>query len=132
MGNELLNVIKSSPLIVHKGRYAYLKGNENELKNHFFISQDNDEITIVTKEENIESTKYEKDVKWFKLLEIKISTPFETVGFFAKITNTIASKGLNILILSTFSKDYILVREEKYTIAINALKELGFPIEMEK
>ena len=49
MENPTLNeVIKASPVLVHRGRYAYLKGQEKELKNHFLISQDNDEITIVT------------------------------------------------------------------------------------
>ena len=71
MGNSNLDeVIKSSPVIVHKGRYAYLKGQEKELKNHFLICQDDDEITIITEEKNIKNTKYEKEVKWFKLFDM--------------------------------------------------------------
>ena len=65
---------------------------EKELKNHFLISQDNDEITIVTEEKNIANTKYEKDVKWFKLFEFKVSIPFLAPGFLAKISKTIADK----------------------------------------
>ena len=133
MENPTLDeVIKASPVVVHRGRYAYLKGQEKELKNHFLISQDNDEITIVTEEKNIANTKYEKDVKWFKLFEFKVSIPFLAPGFLAKISKTIADKKLNILIISTFSKDYALIREEDFKVAVKALEEVGFSIKIEE
>jgi hypothetical protein len=50
-------------------------------------------------------------VKWFKLPEIKVSQPFVAKGFPEKVTGIVAGEGLNILIISTFSKDYALVRE---------------------
>lgn len=131
MENQNLDeVIKSSKVIVHKGRYAYLKAKEDEINNHFLISKDEDEVTVVTEEKNVPNTKYEKDVKWFKLIEIRVSMPFITKGFLAKVTKTIADQDLNVLVVSTFSKDYILVREETYEIAVKALKKVGFPVEI--
>lgn len=122
----LNEVIKSSPVIVHQGRYAYLKGQEKELKNHFLISQDQDEITIITEEKNVLKTKHEQEVKWFKLFEFKVSAPFLAPGFLAKISQTIADKNLMILMISTFSKDYVLIREEDFETAVKAFKEAGF------
>ncbi|PIN76892.1 hypothetical protein COV17_00595 [Candidatus Woesearchaeota archaeon CG10_big_fil_rev_8_21_14_0_10_36_11] len=104
-----------------------LKGEENELKNHFLICRDKDETTIITEEKNVLTTKHEKEVKWFKLIEIKVSVPFLTPGFLAKISKTISNQNLNILIVSTFSKDYVLIREEDFEVALNALKDIGFP-----
>ena len=86
---------------------------------------------MVTEEKNLPFVKYEEEVKWFKLIEIKVSLPFLAKGFLAKITEVIAEKNLNVLVISTFSKDYILVYEETYEIAIEALKSAGFPIEFE-
>ena len=128
MQDRLDEVISSSPVIVHRGRYAYLKGQEKALGEHFLVSQDRDEITIVTEERNISKVRFEQEEKWFRLFEIKTSTPFQAPGFIAKISKAIADKGLNILVVSTFSKDYILIREEKYKIAIEALKGIGFPV----
>ncbi|MBU0460725.1 MAG: ACT domain-containing protein [Nanoarchaeota archaeon] len=125
---DLNEVIRTSKVILHEGRYAYLKANENEIKDHFLITKDKDETTIITEEENLDKVKFEKDVKWFKLVEIKVSAPFVAKGFLAKITKTIADKNLNVLVVSTFSKDYILVREETWEIAIKALEDVGFPI----
>ena len=121
-------IVKESRVIVHKERYAFLKTNEIDLKNHFMVSQDADEITVITEEANVASTLHEKEEKWFKLIEIKVSTPF-TAGFIAKVTNIIASEGCNTLVVSTFSKDYILTGEEQIGIAVSALKKAGFSVE---
>ncbi len=109
----LSEVIKSSTVVVHAGRYAYLKlpaGQEIQLGKNFLIAKDADEITVVTEEKNIHALSYEKDVKWFTLMEIKVSLPFLATGFIAAISKSIADRRLNILVVSTFSKDYLLVR----------------------
>ncbi|MEI6775138.1 MAG: ACT domain-containing protein [bacterium] len=92
------------------------------------ISKDDDEITIVTKESNVAAVDFSEETKWFKLFEIKPHMPFLTVGFIATITQAIADKGLNVLVVSTYSKDYILIKDEDSTKAIEALKGLGFQI----
>ena len=76
----------------------------------------------------ISSLNYNKDCKWFKLIEFKITKPFICVGFLATISKTIADKGLNILLVSTFSKDYALVNEKNIESALKAFEERGFTI----
>jgi len=125
-------IIRTSIVIVHKGRYAYVKTDEVEIGDHFLITKDRDETTVITEEKNLQDMEYDKDVKWFKLVEIRVSAPFVAKGFLAKITKTIADKDLNVLVVSTFSKDYVLVREETWETAIKALEEVGFPIEHRK
>ena len=66
--------------------------------------------------------------QWWKLLEIQVSMPFIATGFLAKVTSTVATKDLNILIVSTYSKDYALVREDNIATATQALRDIGFPI----
>ncbi len=132
MKKSLSKIIKESKIIVREGRYAYLKTKQKQPKNYFMVSKDNDEVTIVAEEEDIPQIKYQKIEKWFKLFEIKVSVPFLGVGFLAKIAKAIAGKKLNILIISTFSKDYILIRESKYKNAVKALQELGFDVKIKK
>ncbi len=132
MKKQLKQIIKNSKIIVRKGRYAYLKCREKAIGSHFLVSQDKDEITVVTEEKNISGIKYEKIEKWFRLFEIRVSVPFLGVGFLAEITKAIAAKNLNVLVVSTFSKDYILVRENSCRKAITALRNVGFSITEEK
>jgi len=128
---NLVEIIKLSPVVVHKCRYACLKTNEERIKDPFLICKDKDETIIITEEKNIKNTRYEKSEKWFKLFEIKVNLPFQAVGFLAKITKTIAEKRISVLVISTFSKDYILIKEEKYKTAVKALEEIGFSVQID-
>jgi len=126
--SDLQKEIQLSKVIIHPWKYAYLKTDKQILGDHFLISKDDDEITIVTKESNVAAVDFSEETKWFKLFEIKPHMPFLTVGFIATITQAIADKGLNVLVVSTYSKDYILIKDEDSTKAIEALKGLGFQI----
>lgn len=128
MNDELKNIIKSSSYILHEGRYIYAKvKSEPSLNEHFMVSKDNDEITVVTTEEKIEKLDLiERNKDDYALIELKVSIPFYSVGFLATVSSAIAEKGMNILMISTYSKDYILVRQEHSEKAIQTLTALGF------
>jgi len=125
------DVIGSSQILVRKGRYAYLRANETEIKNHLMITRDDKETTVITEEKNIADTPHSQSVEWFTVLEVHVSQPFTTKGFLAKITQTIANQDMNVLVVATFSKNYILVREEQADLAITALSDIGFAVNRE-
>lgn len=126
---QLAGVIRTSTVTVQPGLYAYLQVQTlAESGAHFLVARDRDEVTVVTEERNVARTEHQGEVKWFKLIEIRVSQPFVAKGFIAAITTALAGCGLNVLVVSTYSKDYFLVREEAITSAISALKDLGFPV----
>ena len=109
----LQSIIKNSPVKIYEGRYAVVKCNEiPALDNIFMVSNDGDEITAIIEEKNLKNISYEKAEKWFNIISVNVSTPFLGVGLLAKISAEIAEKGINIFIVSTFSKDFILLRED--------------------
>lgn len=128
--SQLQQVIESSTVVAYPGRYAYLKCDQPPAGPHFLVSQDAEEVTVVTEERYVSEVPHSETYRWFKLLEIKVSMPFVAKGFLAKVTGTIAAHDLNVLIVSTYSKDYALVREETADKAIEALREVGFPVEI--
>lgn len=121
-------IIKQSSFTVHDGRYIYAKASKApQIDNHFLVSKDKDEITVVTKEENLkELDLIEKNKDFYSLIELKVSVPFYAIGFLATVSNAIAEEGINILFVSTYSKDYALVRIEHADKAIKKLLSLGF------
>ena len=123
---DLNETIRLSEVIIHKGRYAYLKTDKQVLGDYFLITKDADEVTIISKENNINTVDFFEETKWFTMLEIRPHKPFLTVGFIAAITKSIADRGLNVLVVSTYSKDYVLINEEYKNQAIEALRDLGF------
>ncbi len=130
---DLKEAIPKSIATVMNGTYVYVKTDKVENSHiHFMVSKDKDEITVVTKKENIKDLNVLKLVGDYKLIEFKPAVPFQTVGFLAKIAEVIANQGMNILIVSTFSKDYIMIKEEELEKGLRALKDTGFPIEYEQ
>ena len=130
---DVKEAIPKSIATIMKDTYVYVKTDILEKTDiHFMVSKDKDEITVVTKKENLKELNVLEVVGDYKLIEFKPAVPFQTVGFLAKIAETIANVGMNILIVSTFSKDYIMIKEELLEKGIQALKDTGFPIEYEK
>lgn len=129
---DLKEAIPNSIATVMNGTYVYVKTDKVEKNDiHFMVSKDKDEITVVTKKENIKDLNVLELVGDYKLIEFKPAVPFQTVGFLAKIAEVIANQRMNILIVSTFSKDYIMIKEEELEKGLQALKDTGFPIEYE-
>lgn len=129
MNSEITKIIKESSFKVEEGRFVYTKVAEipNNLDKHFLISKDAEEITVVTREENIsELNLLERNKDLYCLIPLNVSIPFYCVGFLAAVSQAIAEAGMNILIVSTYSKDYILVKDDKVEKARIILLKLGF------
>ena len=91
------------------------------------VSRDADEITVVTKEDNLSGLDLrERNKDYYRLIALNVSVPFYSVGFLAAVSQAIAASGLNILIVSTYSKDYVMVRDDKLEEARAVFLDLGF------
>lgn len=91
------------------------------------ITRDARETTVVTTEELLDDL----DVlamnpdRWL-LLAIDCANPFYCVGFIAKISAALSGAGMDILVVSTFSCDWVFVKEEDGDRAADLLRSLGF------
>lgn len=127
MNDELKQIIRQSSFEVQDGVYVYAKVSSKPTTNHFLITQDKDEITVVTTEDKLsELNLIERNKDNYKLIALNVSVPFYSVGFLATVSEAIANKNMNILIVSTYSKDYIMVKEDKLEKAKEVLLSLGF------
>lgn len=128
MNSEIDKIIKQSSFKIEEGSFVYAKVAEApNIENHFFISKDKDEITVVTEEKNLpELALIEKNKEVYRLVSLNVSVPFYAIGFIATVSQAIAKEGLNILVVSTYSKDYILVKDDRIEDARSVLLKLGF------
>ena len=128
MNDELEKIIEQSTFEIQKGSYIYAKVKSiADLNKHFMVSRDKDEITVVTKEENIgDLDLIERNKDSYSLIALNVSMPFYSVGFLAAVSGAIAKAGMNILIVSTYSKDYIIVKEDRLEKARKVLLSIGF------
>jgi hypothetical protein len=127
MNDELKTIISQSNFEIIPGSFIYTKVGTIPSGTHFLISQDEDEITVVTKQEELQNLDLiERNKDNYTLIALNVSVPFYSVGFLALVSSAIADAGMNILIVSTYSKDYIMVREDKSDEGQAVLLKLGF------
>ncbi len=128
MNKQLKKIIQQSSFEVMEGDFIYAKAAAYpEGEYHFMVSKDKDEITVVTKAESAGKLNLiEKNKELYALIALHVSVPFYSVGFLAAVSKAVANRGINILIISTYSKDYVLVKQSELGKARAALNELGF------
>ena len=128
MNDELQQMITRSTFQVIGNDFVYTKVKELPGDGaHFMVTKDEDEITVVTKQGNIEKLAVlERNKDTYALISLNVSVPFYSVGFLATVSSSVASEGMNILIVSTYSKDYIMVREDNLEKTKKVLLNLGF------
>ncbi len=115
---------------VEEGTYAITVG-ENIPKEFFCIIKSNNEITAIVRNERIEKGEYKEVEEDNKIITFDETFNFSNpaIGFFAKITNAIASKKIRVLCYSSYYTDHIVVKEKDVQKAKEALREIGIVIE---
>ena len=103
MKDELVKIIENSSFEVNDGVYIYTKVKSFPEGDHFMVTKDRDEITVVTLEDKVaELDLIERNKESYKLISLNVSVPFYSVGFLAAVSNAVAKEGINILIISTY------------------------------
>jgi uncharacterized protein len=118
-----------------KGLYGIYKiGPDAEIEAHsardgfFSLSKDNDEVTVVCiQTDAVQSGVIQSELNW-KILKIEGPLDFDLTGIISGITTVLAEKKIPVFTLSTYSTDYILVREANLEKAVTALIKKGYPV----
>ncbi|HUC83016.1 MAG TPA: ACT domain-containing protein [Flavisolibacter sp.] len=125
---ELQAVIAASWFSIDNATYVYASVTEvPEPEKHLLVVRDGTETTVATNVQHLplpHCLQVNKD-HW-KLINIRCGNPFYCVGFIATITDALASAGVDIVIVSSFSNDLVLVTAQDLDKAVEILEGLGF------
>jgi hypothetical protein len=92
------------------------------------VACDADEITVIAEEAQLPALEASAVEANFRMVEIRVAFPFRGVGLLAAVARALARAGLSILIVSTYSKDYILLQDDCVAKGLAALAAAGFPV----
>ena len=127
-------VIAASWFSVDEAVYVYASVTEvSEPQKHLLVVREEKEITLATDERHLplpHCIKVNRE-KW-KLVTIRCGNPFYCVGFIASISHALAISGIDIVIISSFSNDLILVMQQDLERTVDVLVEIGFKLHQEK
>ena len=97
-------------------------------KDLYFIGKTDEEISLVCKTEDTPGNTTDRDDGW-KGFRIEGVLDFSLIGILSKISSILAENKIGIFAVSTYNTDYILVKEENFERALEALSDAGYEIE---
>ncbi len=90
---------------------------------------DKDEVSLLIPEEALEDFKgrlrdYQGADKRYRLITVDVELPMEMVGFMARLSQKLAEAGVSILPYAAYSRDHIVVDDQHFDNALQALHAL--------
>ena len=101
--------------------------NINMNADFYFIGKTDEELSLVCRTEDTPQNTLERDDGW-RGFRIKGVLDFSLIGILAKLSGILAEHKIGIFAVSTYNTDYILVKEENFERALNALASEGYII----
>ncbi len=92
----------------------------------FSITRTTDELSVVLSDDILLFAPHIE--KGWRALKVRGQLDFSLVGILAQLSTLLASGGISIFAISTFDTDYILLKSEKLTLAIDVLQQAGYRI----
>lgn len=92
-----------------------------------FIGKTDEEKSLVCVTEEVPANTTEREDGW-KAFRIQGVLDFSLIGILSKISGILAENKIGIFAISTFNTDYVLMKEENYQKALNALGSAGYKI----
>lgn len=92
----------------------------------FSVTRTEDELSVVSVEDELPDA--EATERGWRGIRVRGPLAFDEVGILASLANTLSEAGVPIFALSTYSTDYVLVKERDLERAVQALKSAGHEI----
>lgn len=121
------NIFANAKLYVWKETFAIIKSKKTNMQ-AFANIVDKNEITCIVQEKYCNKEYMIAIEPGWKIVTFDMALPFGLVGFLAKISSALAKEKISIFVISSFSTDHILIKQDKLKKALLVLKELGFRI----
>jgi len=87
---------------------------------------DDTETTVVAPVANEPQLRIvERNPKDYRLIRTRPSAPFYATGFTGAITTALGQASVNVVVLGTYSFDYLAIRAEQLDQALAVLRQLG-------
>jgi len=93
----------------------------------FMILRDAYEVTLVIEDDDWQRIRHAvRDARvetGYRLLTLDLILPWNTVGYLARVTEILASVNISVGVLSSFSRDHLLIKQEDLGKALRVLGE---------
>lgn len=92
-----------------------------------FIGKTDEEKSLVCLTQNVPANTTDREDDW-KAFRIEGVLDFALIGILSRISGILTENQISIFAVSTYNTDYVLVKKESYTRAIEVLEKAGYEI----
>lgn len=92
-----------------------------------FIGKTDEENSLVCRTERVPANVTEREDGW-KAFRIQGILDFSLIGILSKISTLLAQNNIGIFVVSTYNTDYVLVKKEKFLMALQLLADAGYQV----
>lgn len=92
-----------------------------------FTGATDEELSLVCPTETVPDNTTACDDGW-RVFRIVGMLDFSLIGILAKISGILASAGIGLFAVSTYNTDYILIKDDNFDNALEALRSAGYMI----
>ena len=92
-----------------------------------FIGKTDEEKSLVCLTQNVPANTTDREDGW-KAFRIEGVLDFALIGILSRISGILTENQISIFAVSTYNTDYVLVKRESYTRAIEVLEKAGYEI----
>ncbi len=93
----------------------------------FMIFRDAHEVTLLLEESDWQRIRHAvRDARvepGFRIVTLDLELPWNVVGYLAQVTNILASTGISVGTISSFTRDHLLIKEADLGKALKVLGE---------
>jgi uncharacterized protein len=93
----------------------------------FMILRDTHEVTLVIEADDWKRIRHAiRDAKVetnYRLVTLNVVLPWNTLGYLARVTEILAAANISVGVLSSFSRDHLLIRQDDLGKALKTLGE---------
>jgi len=93
-----------------------------------FAARTDEECSLVCPEAYVPQDVFARDDGW-RALRIEGVLDFSLVGILAKLSGILAEHQIPVFAVSTYNTDYLLVKQENWSSALDALRAEGYEME---
>ncbi len=93
----------------------------------YFIGRTDRELSLVCRTPDAPAGAIAREDGW-RGFRIRGTLDFSLTGILAGLSRVLAERGIGIFAVSTYDTDYILVKEESFARALEALGEAGWTV----
>ncbi len=92
------------------------------------ITRTTDELSIVCRDRNVPH--HVKCDRGWRCFKVEGPLDLTLTGVLASLTSALANARINLLAISTYDTDYVLVKQDNLTRAVDVLRQAGYLIQV--